>query len=242
MRRPDHGADEPLLFDLPLTRPDDGLAQRTEPPQRKSAAEKTQRRENAPGGPDARTPATGPRPAPLPLEPALAARRAARPEPDAPQPPPDAEPDSAEATGQRREIAGRRFAAGGADLLIHAAVIVGLLLGCRALGVQPALADWPPVLLFALTFSFLYSVVPLAFWGHTLGMAWAGLVSHNRDGEPLTFDQTARRWLGGLLTLALAGLPLLTALRGRTLSDLLSGSETYATERAVSNPQPASSA
>lgn len=58
-------------------------------------------------------------------------------------------------------------------------------------------------------------------------MAWAGLVARNRDGEPLTFDQTARRWLGGLLTLALAGLPLLFAGAGRSLTDLVSGSATY---------------
>ena len=58
-------------------------------------------------------------------------------------------------------------------------------------------------------------------------MAWAGLVSQNRDGEPLTFDQTARRWLGAVLTLAAAGLPLLVALSGRSLADLLSGSVTW---------------
>jgi len=28
-------------------------------------------------------------------------------------------------------------------------------------------------------------------------MAWSGITSRNRDGEPLTFEQTARRWLGG---------------------------------------------
>ncbi len=74
------------------------------------------------------------------------------------------------------------------------------LLGVRGMGVRPSLADWPAFALFLLSFSFLYTVVPLAFWGHTLGMAWGGLTSRNRDGEPLTFDQTARRWLGGILT------------------------------------------
>ena len=90
-----------------------------------------------------------------------------------------------------------------------------------------ALADWPALALFLLSFSFLYTVVPLAFWGHTLGMAWAGLTARNRDGEPLTFDQTARRWLGGLLTLAILGLPLLVTGDRRSLTDLLSGSATY---------------
>jgi hypothetical protein len=43
--------------------------------------------------------------------------------------------------------------------------------------------------------------------------------------KPLAFDQTARRWIGGILTLLLLGLPLLLAFGGRSLSDLLSGSE-----------------
>jgi RDD family len=122
---------------------------------------------------------------------------------------------------------GNRLAAAGADLLIHAAVAVTLVAGTRAMGVRPSLEEWPAVLLFLVVFSFLYAVVPLAFWGHTLGMAWAGLTSRNRDGEPLTFDQTTRRWAGGMLTLATLGVPLLFARRGRALSDLLSGSETY---------------
>ena len=120
-----------------------------------------------------------------------------------------------------------RIASGAADLLVHAAMAVLLLVGTRMLGVRPVLADWPAVGIFLLAFSFLYMVVPLAFWGHTLGMAWAGLVARNQDGEPLTFDQTARRWLGDLLTLSLAGLPLLITGRRRSLTDRLSGSTTY---------------
>lgn len=132
---------------------------------------------------------------------------------------------------------GSRLAAGAADLLIHGAVLMVLLIGTRLLGVRPTLDEAPAFVLFLLAFSFLYTIVPLAFWGHTLGMAWAGLVSQNRDGEPLTFDQTARRWLGALLTLAVAGLPLLLALRGRSLADLLSGSVTWS-ERGGSEPEP----
>jgi hypothetical protein len=52
-------------------------------------------------------------------------------------------------------------------------------------------------------------------------------VSRNQDGEPLTFDQTARRGLGGLVTLGLLGLPLLVTGSRRSISDLLSGSATY---------------
>ena len=125
---------------------------------------------------------------------------------------------------------GRRVAAGGADLLVHVAVAVLALAGCRALGVMPAVADWPAFGVFLLSFSFLYTVVPLAFWGHTLGMTWAGLTAESTGGEPLSFDQTARRWLGALLTLATAGLPLLLALRGRSLADRLSGSRTLANQ------------
>jgi uncharacterized RDD family membrane protein YckC len=123
---------------------------------------------------------------------------------------------------------GRRVAAGAADLLVHVAVAVLALAGCRVLGVLPAVADWPAFGAFLLSFSFLYTVVPLAFWGHTLGMTWAGLTAESTGGEPLSFDQTARRWLGALLTLAAAGLPLLLALSGRSLADRLSGSRTLA--------------
>jgi uncharacterized RDD family membrane protein YckC len=128
---------------------------------------------------------------------------------------------------------GSRLAAGAADLLVHGAVIVGVLLGCRSMGVRPMFSDWPGFALFLLSFSFLYTVVPLAFWGHTPGMAWRGLDARSRDGEPLAFDQTARRWLGGIVTSLLLGLPLVLALGGRSLSDLLSGSETLSNRSAA---------
>lgn len=181
----------------------------------------------------------------LPLDPAAAAarpepRRApARPPVKALAPPPpapiaivrgekDEETDLPEDTSAAaRAGLGSRLAAGVADLLIHAAVLMIALIGTRLLGVRTTLADAPALAVFLLAFSFLYTIVPLAFWGHTLGMAWTGLVSQNRDGEPLTFGQTARRWLGGVLTLAAAGLPLLIALSGRSLADLLSGSVTW---------------
>jgi uncharacterized RDD family membrane protein YckC len=146
------------------------------------------------------------------------------PVPAAPRPAPDAEP-AADAKG--RAGTGSRLSAGLADLLVHAAIAALALAGARFLGAEPTLAQWPPLALFLLSFSFLYTILPLAFWGQTLGMTWARLLSRNRDGEPLTFDQTARRWIGGLLTTATLGLPLLLAGRGRTLTDLLSGSDTY---------------
>jgi uncharacterized RDD family membrane protein YckC len=167
--------------------------------------------------------------------PAVAERKRAtqtpRPEP-APEPaeldPEEGEEmEAAEAAPKSGTGVGSRFAAGAADLLVHAAVAVVLLVGTRMMGVRPNVTDWPALAVFLLAFSFLYIVVPLAFWGHTLGMAWAGLAARNRDGEPLTFGQTTRRWLGGLLTLGLAGLPFVLTGAGRSLTDRLSGSTTF---------------
>ncbi len=172
-------------------------------------------------------------------------RTPARPRPEpvpAPADPPEDLEDSVD--GEEIPVAARvslasRLMAGAADLLVHAAVLMIALIGSRLLGVRVTLADAPALGLFLLAFSFLYTIVPLAFWGHTLGMAWAGLVSQNRDGEPLTFGQTARRWLGAVLTLAAAGLPLLVALGGRSLADLLSGSITWQERRADGEPDAA---
>jgi hypothetical protein len=231
MRRSDETPEEPLLFDLPLDIPERERQAPANPPERKrAAADRRPLREDRaaarlleplePESPSLplREPVS-PRPVPV-QKPLLDASRET--EPLAP-PLEDVEDDG------RPSIASR-FAAGIADLVVHTAVLVLALLGSRQLGVRPILADWPAFALFLLSFSFLYTVVPLAFWGHTLGMAWAGLTSRGRDGEPLTFDQTVRRWLGGLLTLATLGLPILVAGRGRNLTDLLSGSETLRPE------------
>lgn len=120
---------------------------------------------------------------------------------------------------------GRRLMGGAADLLVHAAAVIAALAGASAMGVEPALRDLPALAFFLLAFSFLYTVLPLAFWGQTLGMAWAGLVARSDDGEPLAFEQTALRWAGGLATVATLGLGLLG---GRSLADRLSGSVTHA--------------
>jgi len=199
MRHDEEPQDEPLLFDLPL-----------EPERGRSAA--------APSAPISER-KRAPRAAP----------REAVPEPDLAFDEPDEEHPvrAARKAGKTgRAGIGSRISAAGADLVVHAAVAVGVLVGCRLMGVHPILSDWPAVALFLMSFSFLYTVVPLAFWGHTPGMAWVGLDARSRDGEPLAFDQTARRWIGGILTFLLLGLPLLLAFGGRSLSDLLSGSET----------------
>jgi uncharacterized RDD family membrane protein YckC len=202
MRRPDKpNPDEPLLFDLPLAGPGEtGSAERghADPPLVE------------PGRPaPARTARAAPRPVPVP--------------------PPDLEDELDDEPLPASEYAsrGRRMAAGAADLLVHAAVAVLALAGVRWLGIQPALSHAPALAVFLLSFSFLYAVLPLAFWGHTLGMAWSAITSRNRDGEPLTFDQAARRWIGGILTVATLGLPLLVTGDRRSLTDGLSGSATY---------------
>jgi uncharacterized RDD family membrane protein YckC len=211
MRREEDNPDEPLLFDLPLE-PERG---RSAPPA------PTTERKRAPRAapPEPRSPILPERPA-LPLEAELAFDEPAE------LPAPRTRP------GGRAGL-GSRISAAGADLIVHASIAVGVLVGCRLMGVHPILSDWPAVALFLLSFSFLYTVVPLAFWGHTPGMAWAGLDARSRDGEPLAFDQTARRWIGGVLTLLLLGLPLLLAFGGRSLSDLLSGSETLSSRSAA---------
>ena len=120
-----------------------------------------------------------------------------------------------------------RILGGVADLTLHAAVALILLAGTAMAGVRPSWTKLFPLGLFLLVFSFLYGAVALAFWGATPGMAWRRLSTRGSDGEALSFPQAFRRWLGGLLTLLLAGLPLLPLLWGaRALSDRLSGSVT----------------
>ena len=112
---------------------------------------------------------------------------------------------------------------------LAAATISGSLQAI-GLGVTAALAwrmlppgsemAWLPFGFFALT------AIPLAFFRRTAGMAVVGLRASSLDRSPLSFGQAFRRWLGGLLTVLLAGLPGLLATRGRSLADRLSGSRT----------------
>ncbi|HEX6204090.1 MAG TPA: RDD family protein [Thermoanaerobaculia bacterium] len=116
------------------------------------------------------------------------------------------------------------------DGAVLAAVAALAVVGAVLLDLRPGLAALPGLAVLLAVFSFAYSAVPLAFWGATPGMAAARLVARDRDGGPLTFGQTALRWLAGLLTLLLAGLPMLLALGflgGRSPADRLSGSLTW---------------
>ena len=127
--------------------------------------------------------------------------------------------------------------AGGADLAALGSAALAVGAGTRLLG-HPGPWPWPPFALFLLAFSFLYAVVPLAFWGQTPGMAWRGLVARSLDGDALSFGQTFRRWLGGVLTVATGGLPVLLVLSGadgggQSLADRISGSRTLRVEPPV---------
>jgi hypothetical protein len=119
-----------------------------------------------------------------------------------------------------------RLVAAAVDAGLHLAVVGVGALAALLLGVRPGVEALPAFGLFLLCFSFLYSVVTLAFWGRTPGMAAAGLTARSAGDLPLSFGQTGLRWVAGLATLVLAGLPLLVALSGRSLADRLSRSAT----------------
>ena len=117
-----------------------------------------------------------------------------------------------------------RFKAGLLDLGAVAGTILLAAVGSWILGAELGLDSVAAFLLFATAFSFLYTIVPLTFWGRTPGMAAFGLVARTRSQIPLTIQQSIRRWVGAVLTVLLLGLPLLLALTGRSLADRLSAS------------------
>lgn len=201
----------PGLFDLPLDGPVEPGAAVEEPAEPEQAPEREPELLELPV---------------LPL--AAPVREELRPSPAARRPgPAPVEPSAAAAPTPTTVSLSARFLAGLADLAVHLALAVTLLFGSRLLGVPAGLDDGPALALFLLLFSFLYTVIPLAFWGQTPGMAWAGIAARTPAGETLTFGQTALRWLGGMLSVALLGLPVLIALGGgRSLADRLSGSRT----------------
>lgn len=122
---------------------------------------------------------------------------------------------------------GARFRATCGDLAVLAAAGFAAAVGARTLSAPIGAEQLAPLLLFVVVFSFVYAVVPLAFWGGTPGMIWAGLVARTSTSEPLSFGQSVLRWFAGWATLGLLGLPGLLALGGRSLVDRLSASTTY---------------
>ena len=155
-----------------------------------------------------------------------------RPAPEAtsfrePHPAAEAEAESdAEAEEPRTVAFARRVAAGLADLLILA------LVGAVELAAGALLLDLrfpPPAFIPLAAFLFLAALVLLVLapfvWGTTPGMALADLRIRAEDGGSPTLVAAFLRFVGFLLTGALAGVPLLVAAfdrRGRTLADLVS--------------------
>jgi uncharacterized RDD family membrane protein YckC len=119
---------------------------------------------------------------------------------------------------------GPRLLAGALDAALHV-VLAGAVLGILAwmrVPLEPRTTI--SVVLVVLLFSFLYTVISLAFWGATPAMAALDLRAEATGGEPLEFGQAARRWAAGIVTCAAAGLPALLVLSGRSLGDRWSGS------------------
>ncbi len=139
-------------------------------------------------------------------------------------------PDAVEADGGVADEGvtfARRLAAGLADLVILALVgAVQLAAGSLLLNLRFPLAAFLPIGAFLLLVSLVLLVLAPFVWGTTPGMALADLRIRAEDGGSPTLAASFLRFLGFLLTGALAGVPLLLAAfdrRGRTLADLMSG-------------------
>lgn len=124
------------------------------------------------------------------------------------------------------------------DLAVMAGAAIALAGGAAVLGATPQLSDWPLLAFPWLLFSFLYHVIPMAFWGQTPGMASMSLTARTLDDRPLSLGQAVRRWLATLGTVVLLGLPGLLALTGRSATDRLSQSATYWKAPVVPNAEP----
>ena len=141
---------------------------------------------------------------------------------------PDDKSERVAAPTDDKAYLGDRLLGGLADLAAQLIALGLAIAATHALGLVVTVDDWGPFGVLALVFSFLYWMVPLAFWGQTPGMAWVGHTARSSSGEPLSFGQTFMRWLGSIVTLAFAGLPLLIALTGRSFTDRISDSRTTA--------------
>lgn len=208
MKRPGRSPDQSNLdFDLPLrTSPGEPEEVAKEQPETESEAAA-----DLPLFPEPEAPAAGKGVAEPPPAPAAAGASSEPPEAEIEEP----------------VTFGLRLLAGLADLAVHGGILVLAVLGQSLLGLAPAASQVPAYTVFLLAFSFLYCVVPMAFWGQTPGMASLGLFVRTQEGENLTFPQTALRWGAAVLTFGLLGLPLLIALSGRSLGDRWSRSQTH---------------
>ena len=136
------------------------------------------------------------------------------------------EPAVVEPEGPRAVAFARRVAAGLADLLILALVgAVELAAGALLLDLRFPPPAFLPLAAFLLLAALVLLVIAPFVWGTTPGMALADLRICAEDGGSPTLAAALLRFVGFLLTGALAGVPLLVAAfdrRGRTLADLVS--------------------
>jgi uncharacterized RDD family membrane protein YckC len=125
--------------------------------------------------------------------------------------------------------------AGLADVLILALVgAVELAAGAFLLELRFPASALLPASAFLLLVGLVLLVLAPFVWGTTPGMALADLRICAADGGSPTLAAAFLRFLAFVLTGALAGVPLLVAAfdrRGRTLSDLLSGTTLAPAER-----------
>jgi len=132
----------------------------------------------------------------------------------------------ADADEPRSVAFARRVAAGLADLLILALVgAVELAAGALLLDLRFPPPAFVPLAAFLLLAALVLLVLAPFVWGTTPGMALADLRIRAEDGGSPTLAAAFLRFVGFLLTGALAGVPLLVAAfdrRGRTLADLVS--------------------
>jgi hypothetical protein len=108
---------------------------------------------------------------------------------------------------------GAAFAADAALVLLLAAVALLAATAGRGQALRLQGLAWTAI--FALYLSFFSTVVPLILFGKTVGMALTGLTARGRKGLPLTAAESARRWLGTVLTLVSLGVFLLVTRRDR---------------------------
>ena len=217
--------EEPFLFDLPLAGPPPSAAAlRGESPPRRGVR-RAARPESLPlfgesdvEAADSSSESLESSFAEIPVAPARG---------PVPVPRPREHEEALPGTGPATAPLPRRLRAACGDLAVLVAVGAVGAVGATMLGAHLRVDTLPALFVFLLSFSFLYSVVSLAFWGQTPGMAWCGLIARSEETEPLSFGQTALRWIGHWMTWVLLGLPGLLALSGRSLVDRLSGSSTY---------------
>jgi uncharacterized RDD family membrane protein YckC len=167
-----------------------------------------------------------PEPAEEPAAPAGAAPAAREPSKSAAPVFSEPGPAGAESDGPHAVAFARRVAAGLADLLILALVgAVELAAGALLLDLRFPPPAFLPLAAFLLLAALVLLVLAPFVWGTTPGMALADLRIRAEDGGSPTLSAALLRFVGFLLTGALAGVPLLVAAfdrRGRTLADLVS--------------------